>query len=58
MENPSLAFSLSPGLKEQLEAEAAIRGVKLTELIRITLVDFIDHQSRVRPPGREVELQH
>ena len=48
MENPSLAFSLSPRLKEQLEAEAELRGVKATELIRTIILEFIETRGRAR----------
>jgi hypothetical protein len=48
MENPSLAFSLSPRFKEQLEAEAELRGVKATELIRTIILEFIETRGRAR----------
>lgn len=54
MENPAIAFSIAPRLKAQLAAEAEERGVKITELIRIVLVDFVDNRSRVRNQRREV----
>jgi hypothetical protein len=52
-DNPSLAFSLSARLKEQLEAEALIRGVKSTELVRMLVLDFIEKHGRAKRLDRE-----
>jgi hypothetical protein len=56
-ENPYLAVRLSPTLRSQLKAEAAVRGIKPTDLIRMLVVDFCDNHSRARGPKEEAHVR-
>ena len=46
-ENHPFQVRLSPRLREQLEAEASIRGIRSGELIRMALLQFLETRSRV-----------
>jgi hypothetical protein len=47
-ENRYLAVRMTPQLRQQLEAEAKVRGIRTTELMRQLAVEFLDRRGRAK----------